>query len=91
MSIGHLSAPTLPNIENIQKFSGEWFHTGLWPKEEVTFSGKDVVVVGTGHLGSIHAAIYARMPAVELIGIIDIDASTANKVASECHCDHKGL
>ena len=46
-----------------------------------------VVVVGTGHLGSIHAAIYARMPAVELIGIIDIDASTANKVASECHCD----
>ena len=51
MSIGHLSAPTLPNIENIEKFSGEWFHTGLWPKEEVTFSGKDVAVVGTGASG----------------------------------------
>ena len=47
MCIGHLSAPTLPNIENIEEFSGEWFHTGHWPKEEVRFSGKDVAVVGT--------------------------------------------
>ena len=46
-----------------------------------------VAVVGTGHLGSVHAAIYARMPEVELVGVVDIDASTAERVASEFRCE----
>ena len=46
-----------------------------------------VAVVGTGHLGSVHAAIYARMPEVELVGVVDVDVSTAERVASECRCE----
>ena len=46
-----------------------------------------VAVVGVGHLGSVHAAIYARMPEVELVGVVDVDVSTAERVASECRCE----
>jgi predicted dehydrogenase len=46
-----------------------------------------VAVVGAGHLGSVHAAIYSRMPQVELVGVVDVDASTAYRVASENHCE----
>ena len=45
-----------------------------------------VAVIGVGHLGSIHARIYSRMPDVELVGIIDTNSSTAQEVAKECSC-----
>ena len=47
-AIGPLSAPTFPAIEGRDSFEGEAYHTGLWPKEEVTFEGKRVAVIGTG-------------------------------------------
>ncbi|GJL80962.1 MAG: UDP-N-acetylglucosamine 3-dehydrogenase [marine bacterium B5-7] len=46
-----------------------------------------VGVVGVGYLGSIHARIYARMPNVELVGVADIDPTTAKKVGADCNCD----
>jgi predicted dehydrogenase len=46
-----------------------------------------MAVVGVGHLGAIHAAIYARMPEVDLVGVVDSDAETAIRVASKCHCE----
>ncbi len=46
-----------------------------------------VGVVGVGYLGSIHARIYARMPDVELVGVVDIDPTIAKKVGAECGCD----
>ncbi len=46
-----------------------------------------VGVVGVGYLGSIHARIYARMPDVELVGVVDIDPTIAKKVGAECHCE----
>ncbi len=50
-ALGPLSAPTMPNIEGIDSFEGEWHHTGLWPHEPVDFSGKRVAVIGTGASG----------------------------------------
>ena len=50
-AIGPLSAPTMPRVPGIEDFKGEWFHTGLWPKEPVTFAGKRVAVIGTGASG----------------------------------------
>ena len=44
-------------------------------------------VVGVGYLGSIHARIYARMPNVDLVGVVDIYPGLARKVGSECNCD----
>jgi len=46
-----------------------------------------VGVVGVGYLGRIHARIYAAMPDVDLVGVVDIDEASARHVASECRCD----
>ena len=43
-----------------------------------------VGVVGTGHLGSLHAKMYAEIPAVRLAGVFDQDAGRAAAVAQDC-------
>ena len=43
-------------------------------------------VIGAGHLGALHAAKYAGADGVELVGVYDIDAARARKVASRHHC-----
>jgi predicted dehydrogenase len=45
-----------------------------------------VGVVGVGYLGRIHARIYARMPEVELVGVVDTDPDVAGAVAKEAGC-----
>ena len=50
-AIGPLSAPTMPNIEGVDTFKGEAFHTATWPHEPVSFEGKRVAVIGTGATG----------------------------------------
>lgn len=45
-----------------------------------------VGVVGVGYLGRFHARIYARMPTVDLIGVVDADPQVAQQVATECGC-----
>ena len=42
-----------------------------------------VGVVGVGYLGRFHALIYSRMKNVQLIGVVDTDASAAKKVAEK--------
>ena len=52
-------------------------------------------VVGVGYLGRFHARIYSDMPGVELVGVVDIDRSTVQSVASQLGCaaytDHADL
>ena len=48
---GVLSAPFYPAVPGREKFRGEAYHTGLWPKREVDFRGKRVAVIGTGSSG----------------------------------------
>jgi predicted dehydrogenase len=43
-----------------------------------------VGVVGTGYLGKFHAAKYAGMAGVELVGVADIDPAAAAAVAEAC-------
>jgi len=45
-----------------------------------------VGVVGVGYLGKFHAKIYAAMPEVELVGVVDSDPAIARKVAAEHGC-----
>ncbi|MGC0251823.1 Gfo/Idh/MocA family protein [Pseudactinotalea sp. Z1748] len=40
-------------------------------------------VIGTGRIGSLHAAIYARDPRTDLVGVVDADVDRAQQVASE--------
>ncbi len=42
-----------------------------------------VAVVGVGYLGKFHAQKYARMPDVDLVGVVDIDAVLAEQIATE--------
>ena len=46
-----------------------------------------VGVAGVGYLGRFHALIYARHPDIELVGVADSDAETAQRVAEEAGCE----
>ena len=48
MATGCLSVPNFPNIKGLGDFSGNTYHTGLWPHEGVDFTGKRVGIIGTG-------------------------------------------
>jgi len=50
-AVGPLSAPTWPRLPGVDDFTGEAYHTGLWPKHPVSFEGKRVAVIGTGATG----------------------------------------
>jgi len=48
---GCLSVPNVPQINGMDTFAGEIYHTGNWPHREIDFSGKRVGVIGTGSSG----------------------------------------
>lgn len=51
MATGCLSSARMPNIPGLDSFKGELLHTGMWPHEEVDFTGQRVGVIGTGSSG----------------------------------------
>lgn len=59
-AVGCLSAAQVPNIAGLDRFAGEWYHTGQWPHEGVDFTGKTVGVVGTGSSGIQSIPIIAK-------------------------------
>ena len=52
-------------------------------------------VVGTGHMGQYHVLVYAELPDVELVGVVDADATRAAAVAEQydtrVFADHRAL
>ena len=48
MAVGCLSTPNQPSFKGLESFTGRWYHTGLWPHEDVDFTGLRVGVIGTG-------------------------------------------
>ena len=71
-AVGPLSAPVFPRIPGRDTYKGEAYHTGLWPKHDVTFEGKRVAVIGTGATGvqaiteiaktAKHLTVFQRRP-----------------------------
>lgn len=51
MATGCLSAAQIPDIEGLDEFEGDWFHTAAWPRDGVDLTGKRVGVIGTGSTG----------------------------------------
>jgi len=51
MATGNLSTPRLPDIPGVKTFAGDAYHSGMWPHEDVDFTGKVVGVIGTGSSG----------------------------------------
>ncbi|WP_439030572.1 flavin-containing monooxygenase [Gordonia terrae] len=62
-ALGILSKPAFPKVPGLENFSGESYHTGLWPHDEVDFTGKRVAVIGTGSSGVQIIPIIARTAA----------------------------
>ncbi len=71
-AVGPLSAPVFPRVPGRDTYKGEAYHTGLWPKHDVTFAGKRVAVIGTGATGvqaiteiaktAKHLTVFQRRP-----------------------------
>jgi len=52
-------------------------------------------VIGVGYLGTFHAEKYAKMPDVDLVGVVDVDESkarsAARKLSTSAFFDHRQL
>lgn len=65
--MGFLSSPALPNIQGIETFQGEAFHTCRWPKDFDMvrgFANKRVGVIGTGATGIQTITALSKEPSV---------------------------
>ena len=87
-AVGCLSAAALPDYPGLADFEGEWYHTGRWPHEPVSFAGKRVGIVGTGSSGvqttlaiapqAQHLTVFQRTPNYSIPawnGPLDADAT----------------
>jgi predicted dehydrogenase len=43
-------------------------------------------VIGVGHLGKHHARLYAELPGVELVGVVDVQTARAAEIAQSYGC-----
>ena len=59
-AVGCLSSANVPKIPGLDRFKGEWHHTGRWPHEGVDFAGKRVGLIGTGSTGIQAAPVLAE-------------------------------
>jgi cation diffusion facilitator CzcD-associated flavoprotein CzcO len=60
MATGCLSAAKQPEVDGIDTFRGDIFHTGRWPHDGVDFTDRRVGVIGTGSSGIQSIPIIAR-------------------------------
>src|SRR5947209_15206446 len=60
---------------------GSWFRQN-W--REHPMSRLRMAVIGVGHLGKEHARILATLPAVDLVGVVDVHVEQAQAVARRC-------
>ncbi len=71
-AVGCLSTANMPRIAGAESFTGEIYHTGLWPHGGVDFTGKRVGQIGTGSTGiqaipviadtAEHLTVFQRTP-----------------------------
>lgn len=75
-AVGALFVAHKPDYPGIDDFAGDCHHTGRWPHEPVSFSGKRVGVIGTGSSGiqsipeiakeADHVTVFQRTPQYSL-------------------------
>jgi cation diffusion facilitator CzcD-associated flavoprotein CzcO len=49
---GGLSVPHYPELDGLEDFGGQAYHTGAWPHSPVDFAGKRVAIIGNGPSGA---------------------------------------
>ncbi|MSP01354.1 MAG: NAD(P)/FAD-dependent oxidoreductase [Acetobacteraceae bacterium] len=60
MATGNLSTPRVPDFKGLNSFNGKWYHSGLYPRDGVDFSGLRAGVIGTGSSGVQMIPLIAR-------------------------------
>jgi predicted dehydrogenase len=45
-----------------------------------------VAVIGVGHVGSLHAQVYAKLPGARLVAVCDTNAARARQIAAQLGC-----
>ena len=60
MCVGQLSTTKAPNYPGQADFAGELIHSGVWPKEVVSYAGKRVAIIGTGSSGMQMTPVIAQ-------------------------------
>lgn len=63
MATGCLSAAKVPEYPGLDRFQGQWYHTGRWPHDGVDLTGQTVAVIGTGSSGIQSIPIIAQQAA----------------------------
>lgn len=64
---GGLSVPNYPEIDGLEDFGGQAYHTGAWPHTPVDFAGKRVAIIGNGPSGAqLLPAIVDTVESVDL-------------------------
>jgi cyclohexanone monooxygenase len=51
LATGCLSLTNIPKFKGLETFTGDRYHTGRWPHENVDFTGRRVGIIGTGSSG----------------------------------------
>jgi len=69
---GGLSEPSLPDIDGIESFTGDTFHTARW-NHDVDLTGKRIAVIGTGA-----SAIQLVPEIAQVAGRLDVYQRTPN-------------
>src|SRR5687767_1202113 len=46
-----------------------------------------VAVIGCGRMGRLHARVYSQMPGVQLVGVVDANAASAEEAAKQYGCE----
>ena len=59
-AVGCLSSANVPQIDGLEDFEGQWYHTGQWPHAGVQFAGMRVGQIGTGSTGIQTAPVIAQ-------------------------------
>ena len=80
MAVGQLSKPKKPEFPGEASFQGEVYHSALWPRHPVDFTGKRVGIIGTGSSGVQMTPVIAEQAAH-----LCVFQRTANYSIPACH------
>ena len=80
MAVGQLSKPKKPEFPGEASFRGEVYHSALWPRHPVDFTGKRVGIIGTGSSGVQMTPVIAQQAAH-----LCVFQRTANYSIPACH------
>ncbi len=60
MCVGQLSTTKSPSYPGMSDYKGKVIHSGIWPKHEVSYTGKRVAIIGTGSSGMQMTPVIAK-------------------------------